>query len=163
MLWFVPKKSRAKLDHPWRCGVFLGRASQTAAKYIGIKGGTVVTARAIVRVVPQHRWNLDRVHAITAVLGGMKNSFDSIEAEADPHNFDAAELPDGEDPELLARRRLKITLKDLGRYHFSKNCPKDSLHSQHRHAQAQRAHHTEACRLRRNEAMRAAKDKDAGP
>ena len=37
ILWCVPKKSRAKLDHKWRYGLFLGRAAHTDANYIGLK------------------------------------------------------------------------------------------------------------------------------
>ena len=119
------------LNSTTNCGMVfvLERSHHTDANFIGLRDGTVVTARAMVRVVEQHRWSAERVHALTGLPGAMKSSFDGIEAEAEPHNFSQAELPDGEDPHVVSRRRLKITLKDLGRYHFSKNCPKCMMQS----------------------------------
>ena len=56
VLWFVPKKHRAKLDSIWRYGTFLGRASNCDQNFIGLSDGTIATARAIVRLVPSLRW-----------------------------------------------------------------------------------------------------------
>ena len=52
MLWFVPKRLKAKADQPWRYGVFLGRALGSDQNMIGLPGGDVVRARAMVRRVP---------------------------------------------------------------------------------------------------------------
>ena len=124
-MWFVPKHTRAKLDHTWRYGIFLGRALHTDANFIGLLDGSVVTARAMVRVVPRNRWNVDRINRLTAIPGNHKATFDSIEAEAEPHNFAPAEVADdSEEHAHISKRRLKITLRDLGRYRFGKNCPK---------------------------------------
>ena len=52
ILWYVPKKHRAKLDARWRYGVFLGRASNCDQNYVGLANGSIVAARAIVGLVP---------------------------------------------------------------------------------------------------------------
>ena len=87
ILWFVPKKTRAKLDHKWRYGTFLGRAMHTDANWVGLRDGSVVTARAIVRVVPRNRWSIDRINAIAGVPGAPRAPFDAVEAEPEPHSF----------------------------------------------------------------------------
>ena len=50
VLWYVPKKHRAKLDARWRYGVFLGRALDSDQNFVGLSNGTVVCARAIIRL-----------------------------------------------------------------------------------------------------------------
>ena len=61
ILWFVPKKKRVKLDARWRYGVFLGRSMNTDYNYVGLSDGTVVCARAMVRVIPSKRWDVKRL------------------------------------------------------------------------------------------------------
>ena len=73
-----------------------------------------------------------------------------------PHDYDPAENESDPVDSQRARRRLKIDLKDLGRYGFTKDCPKCSLHSQNRHREAHKEHHTEQCRSRIYEKMREA-------
>ena len=125
---------------------FLGRALHTDANVVGLNDGTVVMARALTRVSVAGRWSISRVNKLSGIPGQHKLTFDQIESEPEPHNFSSAETPpeDGHG----VRRRLKITLRDLGRYGFSKNCPKCRCHSQNRHTLGHRMHHTEACRAR---------------
>ena len=52
IMWYVPKKMRAKLDQRWRYGVVLGRFMASDQHFVGLAGGEVVCARAIVRLVP---------------------------------------------------------------------------------------------------------------
>ena len=42
ILWYVPKKMRAKLDQRWRYGVFLGRALGSDQNLIGLNSGNAV-------------------------------------------------------------------------------------------------------------------------
>ena len=80
ILWFVPKKHRAKLDARWRYGIFLGRASNCDQNYVGLADGSIVTARAIVRLVPSLRWNFDKLGAIAGVPMDFKTkNYDVIE------------------------------------------------------------------------------------
>ena len=131
------------LDHTWRYGICLGRALHSDSNFIGLNDGSIVTARAMVRVIPQNRWCVQRMHAIAGVPGVHRAAFDSIEAEPEPHAFASSEMPvDSDEQKSSIRRRLKITLKDLGRYGFSKNCPKCRFHSRNRHALAHKEHHT---------------------
>ena len=67
ILRFVPKTHRAKLDARWRYGVFLGRASNCDQNYIGLANGSIVTARAIVRLVPSLRWSSEKVGLVNGV------------------------------------------------------------------------------------------------
>ena len=50
--WYVPKRVRAKLDARWRHGLFLGRSMSSTSNFIGLRDGSIVRARAIVRFVP---------------------------------------------------------------------------------------------------------------
>ena len=52
VMWFVPKKLRAKLDQRWRYGIFLGRSLSSDQNYVGLSSGDVICARAIVRSRP---------------------------------------------------------------------------------------------------------------
>ena len=61
VLWYVPKKLRTKLDLRWRYGVFMGRSASTDQNFIGIHDGTIVGARAMVRLVSAKRWNTQLV------------------------------------------------------------------------------------------------------
>ena len=53
VLWYCPKKRKAKLEPRWRYGVFLGRAWNADSNFLGLMDGTVVRARAMVRVIEQ--------------------------------------------------------------------------------------------------------------
>ena len=55
VLWFVPKRLRAKLDLRWRLGVYLGQANISNEVFIGLPDGNVAKFRSIVRVVPSGR------------------------------------------------------------------------------------------------------------
>ena len=153
VLWYVPMKARAKLECKWRYGVFLGRSLHTDANYVGLNDGSVVMARALTRVIPSDRWSITRIHKISGIPGAHRAHFDALESEPEPHSFASSETP----PEDMqgARRRLKITLNDLGRYGFSRNCTKCRCHSQNRHALGHKMHHTETCRARIDRAMQA--------
>ena len=99
------------------------------------------------------------MNLLSGIPGVHGAAFDSIEAEPEPHSFAPSELPpETDDARNSVRRRLKITLNDLGRYGFSTNCPKCRFHSQNKHTLAHREHHTEQCRARIYEKMRAAED-----
>ena len=104
ILWFVPKKHRAKLDAKWRYGIFLGRAANCDQNFIGLADGTIVTARAIARLVPSLRWSQEKIGAIKGVPMDFKTAnYDVIEEAEDPHAHPSAEAPrDAEDPRLRA-------------------------------------------------------------
>ena len=65
IMWYVPKQLRGRMDVRWRYGVFLGRALHSDMNYIGLHDGTVITARAMCRVVPSARWSSDRLNRVT--------------------------------------------------------------------------------------------------
>ena len=67
VLWYVPKKQRAKLDVRWRHGIFLGRSLNSDQNYIGLDDGSVTSARAMVRLVPRKRWSSDKVGNISGL------------------------------------------------------------------------------------------------
>ena len=147
VLWFVPKKHRAKLDARWRYGVFLGRASNCDQNYIGLANGSIVTARAIVRLAPSLRWSNEKVGLVTGVPMDFKTKdFDVIEEDAAPHNHPEVV----EDPEVddVASRRLRIGMEHLREYGFTPGCRRCELHRQGLHARAKHARHDEACRSR---------------
>ena len=115
VLWFVPKKLRAKADQPWRYGVFLGRALGSDQNKIGLPNGDVVRARAMVRLVPEARWSSERLFAIkTTPLTEHTRWLDKIEGRDAPHTFNASDVSDV--PASSPLRRLRITYSDLRRF-----------------------------------------------
>ena len=157
ILWYVPKKHRAKLDARWRYGVFLGRASNCDQNYIGLANGSIATARAIARLVPSLRWDSGKVGAVTGMpMDHKTRDYDVIEEDAAPHNH-----PEPlEDSEAIGveKRRLRITLEELQKYGFTPGCRRCALHRQGLHGRAKELRHDEACRSRIYRAIRAAKD-----
>ena len=156
ILWFVPKKHRAKLDARWRYGVFLGRASNCDQNYVGLANGSIVAARAIVRLVPSLRWSMDKVGAVSGVPMDFKTKdYDIIEEEASPHTH-PEENEDLELNEPLSRRR-QITAQHLRDYGYSDRCRRCAYHKQGLHARAKHLRHDEACRSRIYKAIRDAR------
>ena len=51
VLYFVPKRLRAKIDMRWRVGIFLGTAEKSNEASVGTVSGNVVKSRATTRVV----------------------------------------------------------------------------------------------------------------
>ena len=108
----MPKKHRAKLDARWRYGVFLGRASNCDQNYVGLANGSIIAARAIVRLVPSLRWNLEKVGVISGTPMDFKTrDYDIIEEHEAPHTHPDA----SEDPEMdeSAFRRLRISAEHI--------------------------------------------------
>ena len=66
VMYYIPKKQRAKMDVRWRFGYFLGRALNSDQNIIGLADGTVTRARAMTRVIPSLRWNRDRIEKLIA-------------------------------------------------------------------------------------------------
>ena len=116
VFWYVPAKLRGKMDPKWRQGVFLGRALHGDQNYIGLHDGTVTTARAMVRVIPSARWDVDRINRITGTPQELKLEHDQIESDANPQTCGPAEDGDEARAQASAIRRLRISLKDLGTY-----------------------------------------------
>ena len=121
--------------------------------FVGLPDGSIVTARALVRLVPQRRWNKDLVAAITAVpMDHKTRGMDVVDIEQGPS--DAEGVGAQEEQHEQARRRLKITDKDLLVHGYSLGCPRCSLHKQGQHVRARYLKHNELCRARVYEAMR---------
>ena len=158
ILWYVPKKHRAKLDARWRYGTFLGRAANCDQNDVGLADGSIVTARAIVRLVPSLRWNFDKLGSITGVPMDFKTKYyDIIEEAEDPHQHASTDGPaDAEDPDA-ASRRLSIRYAHLRQHGFTPGCRRCEMHRQGLHARAKHLRHSEACRSRVYLAIREAK------
>ena len=147
------------MDVRWRFGIFLGRSLSSDQNVIGLSDGTVTRARAMTRVVPSLRWSRDRVENLLATPIKERlppQSLDDIEAETNPRDHDAGEMPEDDLDPAKIKRRLKIELKDVKRYGPSPGCNKCLLHSRGKSDLAQKEHHTEACRERMYRQMKAA-------
>ena len=156
ILWYVPKKHRAKLDARWRYGVFLGRASNCDQNYIGLANGSIVTARAIARLVPSMRWDSGKVGAVAGVPMDYKTrEYDVIEEDTAPHNH--PEPVEDQEAIETESRRLAINIEHLKVHGFTPGCRRCNLHRQGLHARAKHLRHDEACRSRIYRAVRAAK------
>ena len=79
------------MDVRWRYGVFLGRALHSDMNYIGLHDGTLITARAICRVVPSARWSYDRLNRVTGTPYDLKLEHDKVEKDVNPHDHNVPE------------------------------------------------------------------------
>ena len=156
VLWYVPKKQRAKLDVRWRHGLFLGRSMNSDQNFIGLPDGSVTCARAMVRLVPRRRWDMTQLGNITTMPMDHKTKhLDVIEQEPDPHAYAPVEATEDDDAAQLKRRRMIVTWQNLQEFGFTPNCRRCSLHRQGLHARAKHCRHNEDCRSRIYQEVRA--------
>ena len=154
VMWYVPKKLRAKLDQRWRYGVFLGRSMSSDQNFVGLASGDVVCARAIVRLVPEVRWDAEKVSAIRITPFEFKTrAQDVIEEDPDPHNHSEPKVTDGDKKSM---RRLKLYDKDLAGFGYTEGCPRCDFVRRGQLVRARGVRHTEECRERIYDAMRKA-------
>ena len=150
VLYFVPKRLRTKSQPRWRYGIFLGRAWNADQNFLGVAGGSIVTSRAMVRLVPQVRWDLDRIQQVTGTPFEQDLEFDGwMESSENPHEHihdDGPDEPTVTEEDALAIRRLKITKKDIEIHGYSKGCPKCNFYKDDNMARAKSAKHTEVSR-----------------
>ena len=155
IMWFVPKKMRAKMDQRWRYGIFLGRSLSSDQNYIGLSSGDVICARAIVRVVPEMRWSHEAISKIsTTPLSFKSGALDKIEESAEPHTHPEP-VSDGADAQRQSRR-LKLMDSDVKRFGLTDSCPRCAYLRQNQPMLARGVRHNEECRERIYEALRAA-------
>ena len=154
IMWYVPKKLRSKLDQRWRYGVFLGRSMSSDQNFVGLNNGDVVCARAIVRLIPEIRWDADRIGAIRITPFEFKTKAqDTIEEDPDPH---AHPEPKPADADPRSMRRVKIYDKDLVRFGYTEECQSCDFVRRGQTLRASGVRHHEECRKRLYEAMREA-------
>ena len=66
MLYFVPKRLRAKINMRRRAGIFLGTAKRTNEAVVGTVSENVVKSSAITRVVHAGKWDRNTLLEIVA-------------------------------------------------------------------------------------------------
>ena len=155
IMWYVPKKLRAKLDQRWRYGVFLGRSLSSDQNYIGIGTGEVVCARAIVRVVPHMRWSPELISKIsTTPLTFRSGALDKIEESHAPHTHVESSDEPTDAPRQM--RRLRIMDADVRRFGFTDSCQRCEYLKQNKPLLARGVRHNEDCREKIYDALRAA-------
>ena len=64
VVFYVPKKLRAKLSRRWQLGTYLGLVSSSNEDMVATRHGNAVKSRSVVRVVEASRWNSDAALAI---------------------------------------------------------------------------------------------------
>ena len=155
IMWFVPKKMRAKMDQRWRYGIFLGRSLSSDQNYMGLTSGDVICARAIVRVVPGMRWSHEAISKINVTpLTFKSGALDKIEESADPHTHPEPAADAGDTQRQS--RRLKLMDSDVKRFGLTDSCPRCAYLRQNQPLLARGVRHNEECRERIYEALRAA-------
>ena len=99
------------MDVKWRYGWFIGRSIHSDQNYLALSDGTVTRARAMVRLLPTHRWDKTLLDVLTATPGDEQSpTLDLIEAEPNPHEHASAEHPEEVDEDTQAhKKRFKIT------------------------------------------------------
>ena len=144
---------RGKADQRFRYGIFLGRCLGSDQNFVGLSNGDVVRARAIVRLVPESRW--DSAFALrlkTTPLTESTRWLDGIEQTGVPHQH--SPLDNGGDGAPSGNlRRVKITLRDLQSHGFTDGCPRCVCHRNGQHRRARFHKHTEGCRQRIYDAL----------
>ena len=154
VMWYVPKKIRAKMDQRWRYGIFLGRSLSSDQNFIGIGTGEVVCARAIVRVVPNMRWSPESISKIQITpLTFKSGALDQIEESQDPQ----AHAEPGIETDDVQRqsRRLRILDADVRKYGFTESCQRCDYLRQGKDRLAKGIRHNEECREHTYDALRA--------
>ena len=155
IMWFVPKKMRAKMDQRWRYGIFLGRSLSSDQNFVGLGSGEVICARAIVRVVPQHRWSHELISKIsTTPLTFRSGALDRIEESADPSAHPEPAHEPTEAPRQL--RRLKLLDEDVKRFGLTESCQRCEYLRQNNPLLAKGVRHNEECRERIYDKLREA-------
>ena len=94
--------------------------------FIGLPNGDVVCARAIVRLVPSVRWNMDLIAALKATPFDFKSKAqDLIEEDPEPHNHPNPS-PDPQPPKegQRAPKRLRNYDADLKNFGYADGCPR---------------------------------------
>ena len=166
VLLFVPKKLRTKAEPRWKYGIFLGTARNADQNFLAVEDGHIVTSRAMVRLVPQARWDEARVTKVTGTPFDHDLEFDGwIDGTPEPHEHAARDRqPTAEETQVeeeaeagdFGMRRLKITPKDLIDHGYSKACPKCNFHKDGNTSRAKRAKHTQTCRMKIYKSMKEA-------
>ena len=155
-MFYVPRKIQAKLDPRWRYGIWLGRAINADESYIATSDGRVTRARAIVRLIETARWDATKILAVKGKPGDkFVDGLEKIEEDKQPHLGLDEEPPEGEDPHTKARMRMRITLRYLAKYGFTKGCARCNMHQL---GKTSGVNHNEECRLRIYQAMTDASD-----
>ena len=166
LLYYVPKRLRAKIDLRWRVGIFLGTADRSNEAFIGTRSGNVVKSRSLARVVAENKWDADSVLRITGTPAQMCPNPDGnqdstwVEAEIAPHEHahdpsidqqaDDTNQPGSAPAKMLdvdrGKQRIRITKQDLVKYGYSPGCKRclDIQAGKH----LTREHHSEECRYR---------------
>ena len=142
------------MDQQWRHGVFLGRSASSDQNYVGLLNGSVVRARAIVRLIPEARWDARKVLAVTTdpmtenthMMDALENTKDTVVEDVEP----------GEPGDEPQRKRVRITLQDLSTHGFSVDCPRCACYRAGAPQRAEFHKHTEACRARIYDSLRKA-------
>ena len=142
VFFYVPRKARAKLDHRWRLGTFVGLSTSSNESMIALSNGNVVRSRSIARVVQASRWDKDAVLKVKGIPGALtpagSESIDpTIEESSSPHLEGDAEIRDAAESSLPAEAEplqgnerkargpfsvKKITNRDLRQYGHTEGC-----------------------------------------
>ena len=159
VMYYVPRKLRAKLDPRWKYGVWLGRALSADESYIGTSDGQVTRARGVMRLVESVRWDAARLNRLKAKPGAKAvDGIEQVEDDVYPHLGKDDQPPEEEDPDAAkskAQMRMRITVKDLEKYGCTDKCPRCNMHQMER---SSGVNHSEECRARLYRAMRDAGD-----
>ena len=92
----------------------MGRSMASDQNFVGLANGDVVCAMAIVRLIPETKWDADRIAAIRTTPFEFKTKAqDIIEEDPDPHAHPEHKHSDA-DPR--APRCLRIHDKDLVKF-----------------------------------------------
>ena len=155
ILFYVPVRSRGKMDPRWRFGTFLGRSWNSDQNFIGLADGSVTRAKGIARTVPSKKWQPRRLELLRATpWSEQSKNQDSIDELEHPSAMrkPAQKEQLGEDDAV--QRRVPSAEKDLLRFGYTEGCPICNLFLVGDKARAHHSRHAEFCVRRIHDLLR---------
>ena len=98
--------------------IFLGRSLNSDQNFIALRNGTVVRARAMVRIIQEQRWDKSMLQSVRVTPSLERpRSQDMLEDSQQPH--DHVYNPDFDDNHIQkTSSRVRITQADLTKYGY---------------------------------------------
>ena len=123
-------------------------------KVVGLACGEVICTRAIVRLVPSIRWDVEKVGVINVTPFDFKTrTQDVIDQDPEPHSHPE---PSPDEGATRVSKKLKIFDSDCDDFGYTENCQRCSFVQRGQSLRARGTRHCEECRKRLYEAMREA-------
>lgn len=144
VMYYMPKAQRSKMEVRWRYAIFVGRSYSSDQNNLIAHDGSTVRARAMVRVVPQTRWDKNKLLRTTQTPLSERTLHESL-IEEHPEQHMHVPTP-GDDNEPSNTCRVKNPAQNPNAYVYSDHCPRCGERSLGNHKRANFLKRSETCR-----------------